>query len=297
MKKILTRMALLFKISIISLLLTTYAHAGAKGIYLTQYTVENTPFLNSLIEHAKAVGINTFIIDIDKPSKRYKENIQLVRKNNIQYVARIVMFPDGGTEKQINDPAFWQKKYKLAEEAIRLGASQIQLDYIRFKASQRGSAENAKKINHIINWYKDQLDKQGIPLQVDVFGVASFGESKHIGQNIELFAQNVDVVCPMVYPSHFEPFAHHYKRPYETIFDSIESIHAMFNEKPPFKVIPYIELSNYHYRMSREQRYEYIEAQLNAVKDVEADGWYAWSPSNRYDTLFHVLEKRQANQS
>lgn len=271
------------------LLCSPLVAAKVKGIYLTQYSLENTVFLNYLIKNAKRVGITTFVVDMEKPTKRYDENIKLLHQNGIEYVARIVMFPDGGTPDRINNPSYWQKRYELVQEAIELGASQIQLDYIRFNTKQHASPDNAKKILGIIAWYKNKLAPQKIPLQIDVFGITSFGESKHIGQNIKLFSQSVDAICPMVYPSHYVPFAFHSARPFETVHDSLVSIKKQFGDPMPMKVYAYIELSNYHYPMSRAKKLTYIKAQLDAVHAAGADGWYAWSPHNRYDNLFSIL--------
>lgn len=261
-----------------------------KGIYVTQWNLENTAFLNYLIKRAQSAGINTFVVDLEKPSKRYKENVALLKSNHIRYVARIVMFPDGGTPSQIENPAVWQKKYSLVKQAVDLGANEIQLDYIRYNTKQKPSAENAKHIYQIIAWYKNKLSGQNIPLQVDVFGVASFGESKYIGQNIKLFSQSVDAICPMVYPSHYVPFPQHFKKPYETVYNSLKSIKGQFDNTMPVKMYAYIELSNYHFPMSRTKKVEYIKAQLQAVSAAGADGFYAWSPHNRYDNLFNILE-------
>lgn len=261
-----------------------------KGIYLTQYSLENSAFLHYLIKHAKASGIDTFVVDLEKPSKRYATNVALLREHNIKYVARIVMFPNGGTSRTIKDPAIWQKKYALVKHAVDFGASEIQLDYIRYNTTQKPSSQNAKDIHTIIEWYKNKLSGQKIPLQVDVFGVASFGESRYIGQNIKLFSQTVDAICPMVYPSHYVPFAFHYHKPYETVFDSLMRIKKQFENKMPVRMYAYIELSNYHFRMNHTQKIAYIKAQIKAVYAADADGWYAWSPHNRYEALFHILE-------
>lgn len=263
-----------------------------KGIYLTQYNLENTNFLKYLIKHAKASGIDTFVVDMELPSKRYRDNIALLKENNIKYVARIIMFPDGGKPEHIDNPAYWQRKYKLVKLALDYGASEIQLDYIRYSSKQSASEDNSKHILEIIQWYKNKLSGQNIPLQVDVFGITSFGESKHIGQNIKLFSQTVDAICPMVYPSHYFPFADHYKRPYETVYGSVKRLKKQFGDEMPMKVYPYIELSNYHFTMTRDQKLEYIKAQLKAVDDSGADGWYAWSALNRYDNLFYILENQ-----
>jgi hypothetical protein len=265
-----------------------------KGIYITQGTLEDTKRITYLIQRAKKAGIDTFIIDFDRPSKQTETNIALVKSNNIIYVARIVMFPDGGTREQIRSEAYWQKRYKLVEQAVAYGAQQIQLDYIRYNTKQPALSQNSIDVHNIIKWYKNQLAKQSIPLQVDVFGIASFGEEKHIGQNIKLFSQTADVVCPMVYPSHYEPFREHAVAPYNTVYKSLASIKAQFpDNKTPFKLNPYIELSNYRYPLSQDKKLAYIYAQIKAVEEAGADGWYAWSPHNQYDSLFRVLETRK----
>ena len=47
--------------------------------------------------------------------------------------------------------------------------------------------------------------------------------------------------------------------------------------------------------MSRAEKAAYIKAQIKAVEEAEADGWYAWSPHNRYDVLFDVLQHQRKN--
>jgi hypothetical protein len=101
----------------------------------------------------------------------------------------------------------------------------------------------------------------------------------------------VNVLCPMVYPSHYEPFRMHAVTPYETVYKSLMSIREQFdNEQLPFKLYPYIELSNYRYPLSRAKKLAYIYAQIQAVENAKADGWYVWSPHNWYDNLFLVME-------
>jgi hypothetical protein len=271
---------------------------NVKGIYLTQYTAMNTAYLKQLIKGAKESGIDTFVIDMEFPSKRYADNMALLKENGIKYVARITMFPGGGTSAQIKNPDVWQKKYALVKLAVDAGANAIQLDYIRYNTKQKASPENARDVMKIISWYKSKLASQNIPLQIDVFGETSFGESKYIGQSAQLFSQTVDVLCPMVYPSHYRPFQDHYKKPYETVNYSLQRIQKQFGEKSSVKVIAYIELSNYHYpSMSRAQKIDYIKAQVKAVKDANVEGWYAWSPHNRYENLFTALQAENKTQT
>lgn len=287
------RMALL---GLAMMLFTTIAYADnkmkIKGIYLTQYTAENSRTMHYLIKQAKASGIDTFVIDVEYPNSRVRDNIALAKENGISFVARITMFPGGGTAAQIENPDVWQKKYGLVKLALDMGADAIQLDYIRYNTKQPKSPDNAKNIMKIISWYKTKLASQNIPLQIDVFGETSFGESPYIGQNAKLFSETVDVLCPMVYPSHYEPHEYHSKRPYETVNNSLERIQKQFPEKSPVKVIAYIELSNYRYPMSGEKRMDYISAQVKAVKDANVEGFYAWSAHNKYDYLFKVLQNQ-----
>lgn len=292
MKSFRSRFAL-WVLSLFMMVFCSSSQAFVKGIYITQGTLENTKLITYLIQRAKSVGISTFIVDLELPGKRYQKNIRLLQDNNIRYVARIIMFPDGGKPAQILTESYWQRKYGLVQTALGYGAAEIQLDYIRYSSKQPASSENSKHIHRIIRWYKDRLTADKIPLQVDVFGISSFGEEKHIGQNIKLFSQTVDAICPMVYPSHYEPFRVHAVTPYQTVYKSLAMIKAMFNTQLSFKLIPYIELSNYRYPLSQPKKIEYIYAQIRAAQDAGADGWYAWSPHNQYDNLFAVLQRYQ----
>lgn len=280
---------LIIGVGLYVVLFSAVSYAWEQGIYITQSTIENKKSLNYLIAKSKQVGINTFVIDFKHLSSAYKKNIELVKKNNIKYVARIVIFPHGGTYAQVRSKAYWAQKYQLAEQAIALGAQEIQLDYIRYSSATRASKQNALDIYQIIKWFKRNLAARNIPLQIDVFGETSFDDSMHIGQDVKLFADSIDALCPMVYPSHYEPYRTYAVRPYFIVLSSLQALRAQLGGHLPFKLYPYIELYNYRYPMSRAQKLNYIHEQLRAVADSGADGWYAWSPTNKYNNLFMVL--------
>lgn len=264
-----------------------------RGIYINQGTLENSGLLNNLIQQSKSVGINTFVVDLNNVTRNYQKNIQLIKSNGIKYVARIVVFPDGGRANQIKSQAHWEGRFKLVEQAVAFGADEIQLDYIRYSTKQAPSAQNAKDVKQVISWFKQKLASRNIPLQIDIFGEVSFKESPRIGQNIQLFADTIDVACPMVYPSHYHPYQSHSKQPYETVYKSLVSLKSKFNENMPFKLTPYIEASNYHYKMSDGQRSKYVMSQIRAVEDAKADGWFVWSANNHYGSLFTAMKNRQ----
>jgi hypothetical protein len=285
------RLALLILFTLLLAGFQSAAYALVKGIYITQETAEDTHHIKYLIRRAKAAGINTFVIDLELPSEKYAENIKLVKDGGINYVARIIVFPNGGgLPEQVESQTYWEKKYRLVQTALDYGAQQIQLDYIRYTSKQRPSQQNAKNILKVVQWFKKQLEPSGVPLQADVFGIASFGESKYIGQNLRLMAESVDALCPMVYPSHFEPYREHAVTPYETVYHALRAINAQFKNKVLVKVYAYIELSNYRFPLSSDRRVAYIKAQIKAVHDAGIDGWFAWSAHNKYDYLFNILE-------
>ncbi len=262
-----------------------------RGIYVTESSMVDTPYLTYLVNHAKAVGINTFVVDMDGASKVYEKNVQLLKQNGIHYVARIVIFPNGGTPERVHSIPYREKKYRLVQTAIAYGADAIQLDYIRYNTAQGSSSRHAVDINNVIGWFRQRIP-QHIPLQIDVFGIASFGEEKNIGQSLPLIARNADVLCPMNYPSHFEPFAKHSKDPYGTIYTAMTALKKQFNNRLPVKVIVWIEASNYRYAYSAAYKQKYLAAQMKAVHDSGAHGWYVWSPSNYYDNLFRMMAKK-----
>lgn len=263
-----------------------------KGIYISHSTIEDRKYLEYLIQRSKQAGINTFVIDLNRVSSTYEKNILLVKNAGIKYVARIVVFPYGSDKQKMKSYSYLMSRYRLVEAAIALGADEIQLDYIRYAASNSPSPRNAEDVHEVISWFKEKIDNRAM-LQIDVFGESSFRESNRIGQNVVTFSDSVDAICPMLYPSHFEPHREHVKRPYNIIYSALESLKSKFpDNKPPFKLYAYIELSNYRNKLSESQLYGYINSQIKAVEDAKADGWYAWSANNKYDRLFNIMTSR-----
>ena len=278
----------------INLVIPLSAFAWVRGIYITQPMLEHTRKIKSFIRQAKPLGINTFVIDYYRMSRRYRQNIALVKRANIHYVARIVMFPHGALHSQVISHKYLQKRYRQIMQAVSLGADEIQLDYIRYRKTQRPSSQNAKNIYKVIKHVHDMLRGKRVKLQIDIFGVAAHSESYAIGQNVPLFAPLLDAICPMVYPSHYEPYRYHAKRPYETIYKSLTALRRQLRNFPDVKVYAYIELYNYRYPLSRQNKINYILAEMRAVRDAHADGWYAWSARNKYAILFYILRMRHS---
>jgi hypothetical protein len=272
------------------------ALAWDKGIYLTQYTLEKPDKLDHLIKEAKATGINTFIIDHEYYSSHYAPAIAKVRAAGIKNVVRIVVFSDGGNAKQIKSQAHLDEKMKFIDDAIKAGADAVQLDYIRYSSKEPANPQHAKDIYEIIKWFKGKINAKNVPMEIDIFGEVSYYPSMHIGQDIKMFADSVDGVNPMVYPSHFWPYQEYSANPYKTINNSLNALVGHFNDKPPFKVHAFIEAANYHYlkKTSNAEKQKYLLQEIRGVEDAKGvSGWYVWSANNVYDNLFQVLKNNK----
>jgi hypothetical protein len=276
-----------------SLLLTSTAQAWDKGIYLTQYMLENPAKLDYFIRESKESGINTFVIDHDYYSSRYAAAIAKVKAAGIKPIVRIVVFSDGGNASQVKSEKVWNERLKMAEDAINAGAVSVQLDYIRYSSKQPANPQHAKDVYTVIKWFKNRFAAKSIPMEIDIFGEVSYYPSNHIGQDIMMFADSVDGVNPMVYPSHFWPHEKYTADPYKTIKGSLNALSSQFNDKPPFKIHAFIEAVNYHKvkTTSNAEKQKYLLQEIRAVEDANAvDGWYVWSANNVYENLFQVLK-------
>jgi len=261
-----------------------------QGIYLQQYTVQSKPKLDHLINSALEVGVNTFVVDLWGPNETYKKAVQRIQYYGLNYVPRITMFRDGGTPEQIANQQYWEERWKLAKYAIDLGAKDIQLDYIRYNVRTPASPNNPLNIRDILRYFKSRVNEHGARLQIDVFGEVALYPSTHIGQDMGVFATEIDAVCPMVYPSHYVPFEERFHTPYETVHQSLASMKRQLgNHAVP--VYAYIELFNYHFPMNTVERVKYIRSELRAVRESHSEGWIAWSAGNHYDLLFEILRQ------
>jgi hypothetical protein len=264
---------------------------AVKGIYLQQLTVEDPHKLRDLIDRAKRVSINTFVVDLWRRSPEYVKAIETIGKAGLRYVPRITIFPDGARRDQIADRGLLEHRARLIDYAVKLGATDVQLDYIRFSSRNVASPENAHQVREVLRFFRQRVQQRGARLQIDIFGEVSYGPSPRIGQDMRLFAPELDAVCPMLYPSHFEPYRETAKAPYETVHGAILALERQI-EAHPIAIYPYIEAFNYRHRMTEVERAAYFEAQIEAVLQSSAQGFYVWSVGNHYDIPFAVLERR-----
>lgn len=264
---------------------------AVRGIYVQQRTAQDPKKLRYLIASSVKVGLNTFVVDLWGRSRGYAEGIKMIQNAGLKYVPRITIFPDGAKPGQVDDQQLLEKRWKLVDYALTLGAKDIQLDYIRFSSKNSPSPENADKILGVLRFFRQRIEQRGARMQIDIFGEVSYGPSERIGQDMRRFAPELNAVCPMLYPSHFEPYKETAKTPYQTVHGALIALERQTQGLP---VYAYIEHFNYRYKMSDAERAVYFEAQLQAVLDSRAQGFYVWSVGNHYDILFNLLQRRAA---
>lgn len=272
----------------------TPVYAFDRGIYITSATMSDDRKIDSLIEKSLETGINVFVVDVDRGAQeRFAKNISKLAKNNIEFVARIVVFPEGGTRSQVTNQAYWEKRFKYVQKAVDLGAKQIQLDYIRYKTANRATYKNVEDVHNVIKWFRSKIPED-IGLQADVFGEASYKVSINIGHDVQAFDETLDYICPMVYPSHYQPYAASSRKPYTIIYDSLTSLKELIRGNKA-KIIAWIEARNH--RSSAIPRVEYLKLEIKAVEDADVAGFYVWSPLNQYQNLFTALSQMQQDKA
>ncbi len=191
--------------------------------------------------------------------------------------------------------AVWQYAVDLAREAHELGFSEVQFDYVRFPDEKRLISETiyplangrtrAQVIRDQLGFVRSALKPLGMRVTADVFGLtATDTTDMGIGQRWEMFVDQVDVVLPMIYPSHFargtyklrNPNAH----PYKTIDHALKDAIARSDSVPNAAlVIPWYQ--DFTLGAPRYGATE-IRAQKKAGYDNGFQSWILWNPKSNY---------------
>jgi hypothetical protein len=200
-----------------------------------------------------------------------------------------------------HQPVVWQYAVDLAREAHELGFSEVQFDYVRFPDEKRLVSETvyplangrtrAQVIRDQLGLVRNALKPIGMRVTADVFGLtATDTTDMGIGQRWEMFIDQVDVVLPMIYPSHFARGTYKLRnpnaRPYETIDRALKDAIARSDSIPnAASIIPWYQdftLGAPRYGVAQ------IRAQMKAGYDNGFQSWILWNPSSNY--TFAALE-------
>jgi hypothetical protein len=303
--------------------------AGSGGKIARLIEVANLTEVNSFVIDVKEGGHVSYRSQVPLAramgaDQQYIRDIRGVlrqlRENGIYPIARIVVFRDpvlaearpdwavhhvdggdwvdreGHRWVDSYNRAVWDYNIAIAREAIELGFSEVQWDYVRFPDVPRSlmrvarwpaheGRSKAAAIREFLLYSRAQLASYDVPVTADVFGLTvSARDDMGIGQLWEKMVDATDVLLPMVYPSHFargtygiaEPNA----RPYETVRRAMEDAVRRTRGVPGAAGIrPWLQ----DFTLGAP-RYgpEHVRAQIDAVHAAGLDEWVLWHPGSNY---------------
>lgn len=193
-------------------------------------------------------------------------------------------------------PDVWRYAADISAEAVRLGFSELQYDYVRFPDEDRVIDEGryarldgrvrAAVIRDQLAYLRSLVKPLGARMAIDVFGLtATDSTDMGIGQRWEMFVDRADVVLPMNYPSHFAPgtygLANPNAHPYETVGHALEdAIRRSQGIAGAAIIIPwYQDFTLGSPRYGAKQ----VRAQIQSGYDSGIASWILWNPGSRYD--------------
>jgi hypothetical protein len=196
----------------------------------------------------------------------------------------------------------WDYNIAVAKEAAKLGFKEIQFDYVRFpegfekKAAyltyNKTEQSRVDAVASFVKYAREQLEPLGVRVSVDIFGyAASVPAAEGIGQDFVKISNDVHVISPMVYPSHYSTGWFKQKdpdrSPYETIKGAMLDTHKKLDPTLGLKPIirPWIQdftaswLGAGHYMKYGKAE---VEAQIKALQDTGIHEYLLWNAGNKY---------------
>jgi hypothetical protein len=127
------------------------------------------------------------------------------------------------------------------------------------------------------------------PIGIDIYGANGWYRSgTRTGQDVELLAEYVDVVCPMFYPSHFEQSFLNYapasERPYRVYYYGTYRNTVIGRNK--LIIRPWVQA--FYLNVSYDRQYyneNYVRQQVYGVRDSVNRGYMYWNGMCRYDDI------------
>ena len=256
--------------------------------------------------------------------------LDTLKAHHILPIARLVVFKDSVTARvhpewtiRRTDNSIWRDKKGIAwvnpyrhelwdynigisEELVKMGFGEIQYDYIRFpepypSLPQQVFPDNkgVPKPDLLAAYLTDaraRMTKLGARTTADIFGlVTTVGGPLEVGQEWEKISPHVDVVLPMVYPSHYPRgdlgLAVPNAEPYKVLNialsrakrrDAKAGINDVEHVRPWLQAFT---LGKPAYGPAE------LEAQKKGTYDAGYDGWVLWNPGSKYEAFLPALEK------
>jgi len=185
----------------------------------------------------------------------------------------------------------------IAKEVAEAGVNEIQFDYIRFPVENISSwklhfdPKETLKTDVIAGFLKradEELKDYKVKIAADVFGIIAWNDvsANSLGQDPYKMAEYIDVIYPMVYPSHFnkgfEGYTSPANAPYFFVQESVKKLKEKMKERADkVEIAPWLQgfsmgVKNYNS--------DYITKQINAIYDIGVYNYSFWHGSD-VDTI------------
>lgn len=254
------------------------------------------------------------------PGEKYTPNIEelpklieYLHRAGIHVVARVVVFRDPimsrvrpewciNREKQWLDPASPEvQDYLLTviRELTGSGLDEIQLDYVRYFAdgkttSGKGNLQRTDVIAGFLKRVHEITEPKGVLLSMDMFGIVIWQKDEDVlvvGQDVKKMKPYVDIISPMLYPSHFSSGFAGVKNPaddpYRFLFNGIRRMKELVGDdvviRPWLQAFP-LKVTKGGFGP------KYIQTQIVASNDAGGTGWLLWSPGNHYADSYEAMQ-------
>lgn len=185
------------------------------------------------------------------------------------------------------DPDAREYGMQLAVEACSMGLDEIQFDYVRFPDDRPesivfdGGVSPEVRLSTITTFLKDAvatLHPMGCAVAADVFGYLTTAvDDGGIGQRWEDVAQIVDVVSPMVYPSHYDADWYGYENPNDHPGPMVTRALSDGMDRLPGEVVVRPWLQDFGYDASQ------VRAQIDSAEAFGL-GWMLWNAKSAVTT-------------
>lgn len=196
----------------------------------------------------------------------------------------------------------WEYLTQIAGAAADAGFDEIQFDYVRFPVGRdAASADYGVDVNaytkeqaiaDFLTYASERLHEKNVVVGADVFGtiIGSSVDKAYTGQNYQVLGSVLDVLSPMVYPSHYKegvfgldvPDAH----PYEAVLAALKGSQKELEAVPKQDraiVRPWLQSFTATWVPGHiSYKGDQIKQQIQAVYDTGYDEWILWNASNRY---------------
>ena len=262
------------------------------------------PFIELEDFTAKAKERNVYLVARivvfkDKQLYRYRKNLYAVKdKNGNPWQGyKTVDETAEPIEEYWVDPYnenVWKYNTAIAQELIRRGFDEIQFDYIRFPtdgenlyaARYPAQEQGMDKESAIMSFLAYAREKIHAPISIDIYGANGwYRTGARTGQEVEVLADYVDVICPMFYPSHFRQSFLAQKpaeeRPYRIYQQGSYRNKIIAHNKVIIR--PWTQA--FYIPVSYDKKYyneDYVQRQIIGIKDSIDEGYAYWNNSGRY---------------